>query len=124
VFFQVSDSTLFVGVVERDRYLDANSLVYGSRAVSFMAGPSLGGILTQALSAPLALLIDAASFLGSAGFLSSISPAEPEPQPCSGPPPGRRPLHPAHTDALLRARLDRHRQLLQLALKPVRRVAF
>jgi hypothetical protein len=81
VFFQVSDSTLFVGVVERDRYLDANSLVYGSRAVSFMAGPSLGGILTQALSAPLALLIDAASFLGSAGFLSSISPAEPEPQP-------------------------------------------
>ena len=32
VFFQVSDSTLFVCVVERDGYLDANSLVYGSRA--------------------------------------------------------------------------------------------
>lgn len=80
VFFQVSDSTLFVCVVARDRYLDANSLVYGSRAVSFMAGPSLGGILTQAVSAPLALLVDAASFLGSAGFLSRISPAEPEPQ--------------------------------------------
>jgi MFS family permease len=81
VFFQVSDSTLFVCVVERDDYLAANSLVYGSRAASFMAGPSLGGILTQAVSAPAALLVDAASFLASAGFLSRISPTEPEPQP-------------------------------------------
>lgn len=81
VFFQVSDSTLFMCVVERDDFLDANSLVYGSRAASFMAGPSLGGILTQALSAPVALLVDAASFVASAGFLSRISPIEPEPQP-------------------------------------------
>jgi MFS-type transporter involved in bile tolerance (Atg22 family) len=80
VFFQVSDSTLFVCVVDRERYLDANSLVYGSRAASFMAGPSLGGILTQAVTAPFALLVDAVSFLGSAGFLSAIAPAEPEAQ--------------------------------------------
>jgi MFS family permease len=79
VFFQVSDATLFVCVVDRDRYLDANSLVYGSRAASFMAGPSLGGILTQAFTAPFALLVDAASFLASAGFLGGISPAEPAP---------------------------------------------
>jgi predicted MFS family arabinose efflux permease len=46
-----------------------------------MAGPSLGGILTQALSAPFALLADAASFLGSAVFLGAISPPEPPPQP-------------------------------------------
>jgi MFS family permease len=81
VFFQVSDSTLFVCIVDRDRYLDANSLVYGSRAASFMAGPSLGGILTQAVSAPLALLVDAASFVASAGFLGRIAPVEPPPQP-------------------------------------------
>jgi MFS family permease len=81
VFFQVSDSTMFVCVVEREDYLAANSLVYGSRAASFMAGPSLGGILTQAVSAPAALLVDAASFLASAGFLSRISPTEPVPQP-------------------------------------------
>jgi MFS family permease len=80
VFFQVSDSTLFMCVVERDDFLDANSLVYGSRAASFMAGPSLGGILTQALSAPVALLVDAASFVASARFLSRISPTEPDPQ--------------------------------------------
>jgi len=81
VFFNVSDSTLFICIVEREDYLAANSLVYGSRAATFMAGPSLGGLLIQALSAPAALLVDAASFLGSAGFLSRIAPVEPEPQP-------------------------------------------
>lgn len=81
VFFQVSDATLFVCIVDRDRYLEANSLVYGSRAASFLAGPSLGGILTQAVSAPFALLTDALSFLGSAGFLGTITPREPPPQP-------------------------------------------
>jgi MFS family permease len=81
VFFQVSDAGFFMCVVDRDRYLDANSLVYASRAGSFMAGPSLGGILTQAVSAPFALLADAASFLGSAGFLARIAPEEPPPQP-------------------------------------------
>jgi MFS family permease len=81
VFFNVSDATLFMCVVERDEFLAANSLVYGSRAASFMAGPSLGGVLTQAVSAPFALLADAASFLGSAGFLGAIAPDEPPPQP-------------------------------------------
>jgi MFS family permease len=81
VFFQVSDATLFVCVVDRERYLEGNSLVYGSRAASFLAGPSLGGILTQAVSAPFALLTDALSFLGSAAFLGAIAPEEPPPQP-------------------------------------------
>ena len=81
VFFNVSDSTLFICIVEREDYLAANSLVYGSRAATFMAGPSLGGLLIQALSAPAALLADALSFVMSAGFLSRIAPVEPEPQP-------------------------------------------
>jgi len=77
VLFQVSDSTLFVSLVDAGRYVDGNALVYGSRAASFMAGPSLGGLLVQALSAPFALLADALSFLGSAFFLGRIRPAEP-----------------------------------------------
>jgi MFS family permease len=81
VFFNVSDATLFMCVVERTEFMAANSLVYGSRAASFMAGPSLGGILTQAITAPAALLVDAASFLASAGFLGRIAPVEPPPQP-------------------------------------------
>jgi hypothetical protein len=38
------------------------SLIYGSRALSFVGGPSIGGILVQALSAPVAVAADALSF--------------------------------------------------------------
>jgi MFS family permease len=63
--------------VAPDRYLDGQSLVYGSRALSFVGGPSIGGLLVQALSAPFAVAADALSFLGSAFFLGRIRPAEP-----------------------------------------------
>ena len=68
VLFSVSDSTLFVSIVAPEQYVDGQSLIYGSRALSFVAGPSVGGLLTQALSAPFAIVADALSFLGSAFF--------------------------------------------------------
>jgi len=77
VLFEVSDSTLFVAVVDADSYVEGNSLVYGSRAMSFVAGPSVGGLLVQALSAPFAVIADALSFIGSAFFLCRIRPDEP-----------------------------------------------
>jgi MFS family permease len=77
VLFFVSYSTLFVSLVPRERYLEANSLLNGSRALSFVGGPSVGGLLVQVFSAPGALLADTASFLFSAVCLRSISPAEP-----------------------------------------------
>ena len=77
VLFNVSDSTLFVSIVPPERYMDAQSLIYGSRALSFAGGPSLGGVLVQLLSGPFAVAADALSFLGSAFFLGRIRPAEP-----------------------------------------------
>lgn len=77
MLFTVSDGTLFVALVDAGRYLEGNSLVYCSRALSFVAGPSLGGLLVQVLSAPFALIADLLSFLGSALFLRGIRPAEP-----------------------------------------------
>ena len=70
VLFTVGDPTLFVSIVPKDKYVEGNSLVYGSRAFSFVGGPSVGGALVQFLTAPLAVLADAASFIGSAFFLS------------------------------------------------------
>ena len=78
VFFFVSYSSLFVALVEREAYVEGNSVLAGSRAFSFVAGPSIGGILVQLLKAPYALLVDSISFLFSAGFLASIDPVEPE----------------------------------------------
>jgi MFS family permease len=77
VLFFVSYSTLFVSLVPRSDYLEANALLNGSRAFSFVAGPSIGGVLVQVLSAPGALVADAVSYLGSALSLKSISPVEP-----------------------------------------------
>src|SRR5947208_1240326 len=77
VIFFVSYTTLFVSLVPREHYLEANSLLNGSRAFSFVAGPSIGGLLVQAFSAPGALIADAVSFLVSAFTLSSIEPEEP-----------------------------------------------
>jgi len=77
VFFFVAYTTLFVSLVPRERYLEANSLLNGSRAFSFVGGPSVGGALVQALSAPGALIADAVSFLASAFTLGSIKPVEP-----------------------------------------------
>jgi MFS family permease len=81
VLFYVSYSTLFVSLVPRERYLEASSLLNGSRAFSFVAGPSVGGALVQALSAPVALVADALTFLCSAFTMSSISPEEPPTEP-------------------------------------------
>ena len=78
VFFHVAYSSLFVALVERDAYVEGNSLLAGSRAFSFVAGPSVGGILVQLLKAPYALLVDSISYLFSVGFLASIDPEEPE----------------------------------------------
>jgi len=79
VLFSVSDTTLFVTLVPPDRYVDGNSLIYASRALSFVGGPSAGGLLVQWLTAPFAIAVDALSFLGSALFLGRIRPAEPPP---------------------------------------------
>ena len=77
VLFYVSYSTLFVALVPRERYVEANSILHGSRALSYVSGPSLGGLLVQLFKAPFALVVDAASFLVSAFFLSRIAPPEP-----------------------------------------------
>lgn len=77
VLFNVAYSTLFVSIVRADDYLQGNSLLNGSRAMSFVGGQSLAGLLVAALTAPVALLADALSFLMSAWFLSRIHPHEP-----------------------------------------------
>ena len=77
VLFYVSYSTLFVSLVPRDRYVEANALLNGSRAFSFVAGPSLGGVLVQLLTAPVALVADALSYLVSAAALARVRATEP-----------------------------------------------
>jgi MFS family permease len=77
VFFYVAYGGFFQTIVPRERYVEANSLVHGSRAFSFLAGNSLGGALVQLVRGPYTLALDALSFLWSASFLARIDAAEP-----------------------------------------------
>ncbi len=81
LLFQLAQNSLFPALVEREQYVDASALLQGSRAVSYLAGPSIGGFLVQVLSAPIAVLFDALSYLASALALLGISPKEPPPAP-------------------------------------------
>jgi predicted MFS family arabinose efflux permease len=60
--------------------VDGNSKLEISRAGAFIAGPGLAGVLVGAITAPFAILVDAVSFLGSAGFLARIRSKEDRPE--------------------------------------------
>ena len=77
VMFDISWATLFISVVPRRDVVDANSKLSLSRSVSFVTGPSIAGFLVQVLTAPVTLLVDAFSYLGSALFLGRIRSQEP-----------------------------------------------
>ena len=77
VVFDISWATLFVAVAKRDEYVQANSLLNGSRSLAGVAGPSIGGALIHFLGAPAAILTDALSFLASALFLTRVRATEP-----------------------------------------------
>ncbi|MEU6988894.1 MFS transporter [Streptomyces sp. NPDC046324] len=81
VLFEACNASLFVALVPSERYVQANSLTNGSRSMAWLAGPSVGGVLVQVLTAPIALVADALTYLVSAGYLARIRPVEPPPAP-------------------------------------------
>jgi predicted MFS family arabinose efflux permease len=81
VAFDLSWNTVFVSVVRRERFVEAMSLLNGSRSLAYVGGPPIGGVLVQALGAPIALLADGASYLGSVIFLRRIRSPEPPIEP-------------------------------------------
>lgn len=81
VLFVVAYQAYVPALVERKHVLEANTKISVSNATAEILGPSLTGILVQALTAPVAILIDALSFLASAVSLAWIRQPEPEPAP-------------------------------------------
>lgn len=84
VLFDLSWSVVFVAIAPRERYVEGSALLNGSRSLSYVAGPTIGGGLVQAIGAPLALVADAFSFLASALFLRTVKADEAPIQPETG----------------------------------------
>jgi MFS family permease len=74
--YQTSYQSFFVALVSRDRYVEANSLLSATRSTSFVAGPAVAGGLIQALTAPVAVVVDAASFAWSALMIRRVRVVE------------------------------------------------
>ena len=72
VFFTTTAPSVFVKLVPRESYLSANSSLSSTRSASFLAGPAIGGVMVQVLTAPVAVLADALSFLASAFLVGRI----------------------------------------------------
>lgn len=79
VVFNTAYPSFFAHLVPRASYLDANGKLNTTLSASYVAGPAVGGALIQALSAPVAVIADAASFLASAFLVSGIRTEEPPP---------------------------------------------
>ncbi len=70
--FRVADRSFLPRVVGKQYIESANATLSGGSAISEAAGFSFGGLLVQLLSGPVALFVDAFSFLGSALLLRKI----------------------------------------------------
>jgi MFS family permease len=71
-FFNPTIRAAFPSVVAEGDLTRANSLISGTFSVSMTAGPALGGLLVATASVEAAFLLDAATYLISAAFLSRI----------------------------------------------------
>jgi len=81
LFFDVAYTSYLPSLVARERLPEGNAKLEGSASAAGLAGPGVGGVLAQVFSPPLALIVDAASFVVSALSLRTIRTAEPEPAP-------------------------------------------
>ena len=72
VLFDVGAASVVPALVPGEQRMAGNSLLRGSYSFSWVAGPGLGGLLVQLLTAPFALVFDAASFLASAALIATV----------------------------------------------------
>jgi MFS family permease len=81
LFFNIAYFSYTPSIVDRNQLVEANSKLEGSYSVSQIAGPGMGGVLVQLLTAPIAILVDAVSFLASALLIRNIRAPETAPAP-------------------------------------------
>jgi MFS family permease len=78
VFFEVANQSFLPTLVPREHIVEGNSKLSTSESLAEIGGPALAGVLVQVITAPVAILFDAFSFLASAlcaGFIRVREPA-------------------------------------------------
>jgi len=83
VLFDVAYQAYLPALISRDHLIEGNSKLNLSFTVANIMGPGLAGTAIQLLTAPIAVSVDAISFLISALSLSAITAVEPSPTPAT-----------------------------------------
>jgi MFS family permease len=89
VIFDVSYQAYLPSLVNVENIVEANSKLALTESIADIAGPGLTGILVQLITAPVAILLDALSFICSAVSVWLIRKPEPPPKPSLSPHLGR-----------------------------------
>ena len=84
VFFDVAYQAYLPALVDRRQLVEGNSKLEMSRSAATISGPAVAGVFIQVLSAPLAMALDAASFLWSAACVAAIRRPESAPESAHG----------------------------------------
>jgi predicted MFS family arabinose efflux permease len=74
--FEVAYESLLPHVVARSALIEATGKRSATSSAAEVVGPSLGGVLVQALTAPFAILLDALSFIVSGWLLLKLRPEQ------------------------------------------------
>jgi MFS family permease len=85
VFFDVAFQSYVPAIVRRTALVEANSKLEMSSSTAQVMAPGLAGFIVHALSAPIAVVIDAGSFVVSAAFIGLIRAKEPAPDEAGAP---------------------------------------
>jgi MFS family permease len=81
VLYSLADFAYLPSLVPKNQIVDANSKLSATQSATSIAGKGVGGFMVDALTAPVAVLADALSYLISAVSLSRIKTSEPAPTP-------------------------------------------
>lgn len=79
VLFEIADHAYLPSLIASEHLVEGNARQEATDAVAEVAGPALTGVLVQWLTAPLAIAVNAATYLASALILARIGHREPPP---------------------------------------------
>lgn len=74
--FRMADVSYLPRLVAPSQILEGNSKLQTTEAIAEIGGPGIAGILIELITAPIAIVVDAVSFLWSAAWLARIDAAE------------------------------------------------
>lgn len=77
VLFDIADHAYLPGLVGKAQVSEANARISATESLAEMGGPALAGVLFQWLTAPVAVAVNAATYLLSGLILARIGAAEP-----------------------------------------------